>query len=497
LGGAIFATAGAHERDSPALPAPALRKTSGASDLLCVMDRASNKTDVVIVGAGAAGLAAAHSLQQHGLDAIVLEARERIGGRIFTHRDRATSIPIELGAEFIHGSAPEVAEIVSAASLAACDISGHRWQIVGSRFRTADDFWERIDRVMRRLDDKRNPDRSFEDFLKTRPGGRRLAQDRTLALQYVEGFHGADPKRISERALAEDGSPGDDVRERRIGRVLDGYDRVIDWLAAPLGDRVRTSAIVTRVRWAPGNVAVEVRHPDGRSRPSVNASAAIITLPVGVLNAPAGDVGVVEFEPELRTKRPILERLAMASVVRIVLRLSERFWASEWYAKQISNQNLDTLAFLNTSDDHFPVWWTAYPVTAPVIVGWHGGPGASALAQLASEEIEDIAINSLARQCGIAPRKLRGMVEAAWTHDWEHDPYTRGVYSYQLVGGVDAPKELARPLRGTLFFAGEAADPDGRTGTVHGAIATGRRAADEVRRLLTTRASPAQRDGSD
>jgi monoamine oxidase len=89
---------------------------------------------------------------------------------------------------------------------------------------------------------------------------------------------------------------------------------------------------------------------------------------------------------------------------------------------------------------------------------------------------------------------MRGMVEAAWTHDWEHDPFSRGVYSYQTVGGVDAPGELARPLRGTLFFAGEAADPEARTGTVHGAIATGQRAAEEVQRSIMTRSIAARRD---
>ena len=89
------------------------------------------------------------------------------------------------------------------------------------------------------------------------------------------------------------------------------------------------------------------------------------------------------------------------------------------------------------------------------------------------------------------------MVEAAWMHDWEHDPFTRGAYSYQMVGGVDAPGALAKPLRGTLFFAGEAADPEGRTGTVHGAIATGRRAAEEVQRSLMTRTSSVPRVESD
>lgn len=453
--------------------------------------------DVVVIGAGAAGLSAARALHERDLDVVVLEARERIGGRIFTHRDRGTSIPIELGAEFIHGSAPELTDILREAKLASCDISGRRWQTVGESLRPTDDFWERLDRVMRRLDPKRRPDRSFQEFLDKRPGGRRLARARALALQFVQGYHAADAARISERALAEGGSPGDDVRERRIGRVLDGYDRVIEWIAGPLGDRVRTSAIVTRVRWAPGNVAVEVRHADGRSRPSVLAKAAIVTVPLGVLQAAAGEAGAIEFDPDLRQKRDALGRLAMGAVVRVVLRLSERFWASDWYAKQIGTRELDTLSFLHTSDDQFPTWWTAYPVRAPVLVGWRGGPAAVELSRLASEQLEDAAIGSLARQFQLPQRRVRGMVEAAWMHDWTHDPFARGAYSYQTVGGDQAPAALARPLRGTLFFAGEAADPEGRTGTVHGAIATGRRAAEEVTRSLTTRSGSAPRAGSD
>jgi len=134
------------------------------------------RTDVVIIGAGAAGLAAARALNDLDIDVVVLEARERIGGRVFTHRDRATPIPIELGAEFVHGSAPEVDGILADASLASVDISGGRWQVNGEQFRRADNFWDRIDRVMARLQPQRSPDRSFDAFLRTKPGGRRLAQ---------------------------------------------------------------------------------------------------------------------------------------------------------------------------------------------------------------------------------------------------------------------------------------------------------------------------------
>jgi monoamine oxidase len=79
---------------------------------------------------------------------------------------------------------------------------------------------------------------------------------------------------------------------------------------------------------------------------------------------------------------------------------------------------------------------------------------------------------------------MRSQVDAAWMHDWVHDPFSRGAYSYQMVGGTDAPNVLARPLAGTLFFAGEATDTGGATGTVHGAIASGRRAARQMQRAL-------------
>lgn len=455
----------------------------------------SNKTDVIVVGAGAAGLAAARALRDHDLDVIVLEARDRIGGRVFTHHDSQSDLPIELGAEFIHGAAPELDEIAREAQLLTCDVAGSRWSANAGRFRQVDDFWERLDRVTRRLDANRTPDRSLADFLRRRPGGRRLATERTLVRQYVEGFHAADPERISERALATNGSPGDDIRERQLGRFLPGYRAAIEWLAEPLGDRVRTSAIVTRVRWAPGNIAIESRHHDGRSKPTTLARAAIITVPIGVLQASQGETGAIEFDPDLRLKRDAIEHIAMGSVARIVLRLSERFWASNWFAKLARTPPLDTLSFLHTPDEDFPTWWTAYPLRVPILVGWRGGPGAKRIAALSFEEVEDTAIASLARQTGLSRTRLRGMLEAAWMHDWDHDPFARGAYSYQLVGGVAAPQSLARPLRATLFFAGEAADSEGRTGTVHGAIATGRRAAADVVRALT--GTLARRAGAD
>lgn len=434
---------------------------------------------VIVIGAGAAGLAAARALHESGIDVEVLEARDRIGGRVFTVTDPQTTRPVELGAEFIHGEAPVLQQLLDEASLASVDVCGSRWKATASGLRPMTGFWEALDRAMRRLDSRGQADRSFDEVFRRRPGGRRRAADRALARMYVEGFHASDPRLISAQALADGGSPGDDIRERRLARVVSGYDRVIAWLAEPVRSRIRLSSVVTAVRWKPRRVTVRVGQ-----RKAITARAAIITVPLGVLQSRPDRRGAIRFEPELRAKAHALEHLAMGAVVRVVLRLNNRFWADEAFARAHASQGVEHMSFLHTRDRDFPTWWTAYPMTSPFIVGWCGGPKARALAEQPPDAIAERAATALARQCGTAPRRMRALVEAVWTYDWVHDPFARGAYSYQMVGGADAPTALARPLRGTLFFAGEATDSEGATGTVHGAIATGRRAARQALRAL-------------
>ena len=444
-------------------------------------------TDVAIIGAGVAGLEAARILHEAGIDVVVLEARERIGGRIFTRRSESLSVPIELGAEFVHGSAPELREAALQAPLAILDIEGDRWQSHGGKPRPlGSDFWSELDDVMGRLRSG-GPDRSFEQFLKSLPRRGRGSHARSLALQYVTGFHAADPTRVSEHALAEGGSPGDDEREKRIGRVIHGYDSVPRWISREIVDRVRLGAIVIEVQWEPGSVRVGLSDTSGATATGVTARAVIISLPVGVLQAAPGEQGAVAFSPTIERYenwQAARDSMAMGTVTRLALQLREAFWKSERFVRRTKRQDLDRLSFLHTQDPDFPVWWTSYPVDAPVLIAWSGGPRGKALSMMSEEEIADRALASLARQFGLSRREAGQLVTATWHHNWETDPFTRGAYSYIVVGGSGSPARLARPIKRTLFFAGEASDPDGRTGTVHGAMATGRRAAKQVLRAL-------------
>jgi monoamine oxidase len=111
------------------------------------------------------------------------------------------------------------------------------------------------------------------------------------------------------------------------------------------------------------------------------------------------------------------------------------------------------------------------------MVAWVGGPPATDLSRLPRKELERRAVLSLATILSMKPAAIQRELVATFHHDWINDPFSRGVYSYSRVGGARACETLSRPVRDTIWFAGEAADRLGRTGTVHGAIDSGWRAA--------------------
>lgn len=434
--------------------------------------------EVLVIGAGAAGLAAARELSAAGLRVRVLEARGRIGGRVHTIHEPKLPVPVELGAEFIHGEPRETWDVVGRANLLACEASERHWQLRGGELITSGEFWSKVESVFERLKLEGGRDRTFEEFLAEQSVDE---QTREAARLYVEGFHAARSGRAGTRGLIKAEEASDRVKGDRPFRVLSGYGRVVGRLREEFergGGEVHLDTLVTELRWRRGGVELSARNAGGES--VVHAAArAVVTLPLGLWQKQDGE-GVVRFAPELTEKRDAAKRLEVGHVARVTLRFRERFWASLELPSAGGRRSLSEMGFLHSPEAAVTTWWTSLPVRAPLIVGWAGGAAADALAGEGSDLLIERALESLARVLGVARADVEGQFEAAYTHDWQADPFARGAYSYLPVGGVEAQKDLARPVEGTLFFAGEATNTDGHNGTVHGAIATGLRAAREV-----------------
>jgi monoamine oxidase len=435
--------------------------------------------DVVIIGGGAAGLSAARALHDAHLRVLVLEARDRLGGRIYTQHVRGLAVPVELGAEFVHGRVRETLEIAAEAGLVLGELSGAWNHIAGGSVQSPGDEDWHVGTLLQRLDLDRTPDRPFSAFLAGLRSDPTIPADVVAAipdaLRYVEGFDAADPDRVGERwlALSEAASQRDDHGHQY--RIPAGYDRITDALAARLpAAAIRLATVVREVEWEPGRVVVHANTITPAAR------AAIITLPLGVLTAPVdGTPGPVAFRPDLgSTVRGALDGIAMGSAVRIVLDFKTPFW--EALPLDGGDRPPNDLCFFSTEDDVLAVWWTSFPMQGNVLTAWVGGPRAAALARYTRDELVEQALRALGRATGVTRTRLRSLLNGAWYHDWHSDPFARGAYSYGIVGGVDAPRVLGRPLEDTLYFAGEATDPDGRGGSVHAAIASGERAAAAV-----------------
>ena len=464
---------------------------------------------VLILGAGMAGLAAARVLAEAGQPVLVLEARHRVGGRVYTERT-PEGVLIEHGAEFIHGHVPELWALLEEAGLQPVERVGSMLQERGHgrgiEFQAspgehaanhdsdsdhdlapdpdADPDTESSQEpfaALEALADLPGDDLAFATWLAA--GGLPAAQQTRLT-GYVEGFNAADARRISCRALglqqkAENASEGD-----RSWHLPGGYIDLPEFLAARVraaGGEIRLGCEVQAVRWRPGEVVVSIRGQDFR------AARCILTLPLGVLQrANCSAPGSVRIEPE---PKPLFEarRLAMGSVSRFTLVFRERWWEQvrgEVAAKQNSftSEALRTMSFLFTPERLPPVWWTRHPEpeALPTLVGWAGGPRAESLLSKAAAELSTLACRELGQAFRVPPEQLASLLVSTHTFDWNTDPFACGSYSYIPAGMLDAPAVMGVPVADTLFFAGEHTETEGYWGTVHAALRSGLRAAQQV-----------------
>ena len=426
----------------------------------------ASSSDVVVIGAGAAGLAAARAIAAAGHRVAVVEGRRRMGGRILTEHDPEWEVPAELGPEFLHGEAEDTRRIVDGAALGVLEIPDRHASMSDGRARPMKDPWGRLLAVRRRFASLGADMSVAEALVRLRVP----APERALARTFVEGYYAVSLDRASAKWLAAE--PGEDGPFRQY-RLTGGYHGVVRWLAHGLDPErvfVHLSTAAEHVRWRRGRAEVGLRRTFGVGRDRIRCRAVVITVPMGVLQAVPGEPAALRFDPDPPALARARRAVVSSNVCKLLLRFREPFW------EKAAPRGVD---FLHDDAGPFPTWWTANPLRAPVLTAWAGGPKADALAGLAEGDLVARAVDALARMLGRPRRTVASQLRSWKTHDWRSDPWSRGAYASVAAGGTAAQRALSRPVDGTLFFAGEATEPK-ETGTVSGALASGARAARQV-----------------
>ena len=407
--------------------------------------------DAVVLGAGAAGLRAGAELLRKRLSVLVVEGRDRTGGRVHSIEDRELGRVVELGAEFVHGPLGEL----KSAHLKLEEM-GRQMALIDGRLR---DETRAFRSMLRKLAHARGPG-TAQSWLATAPLDR---TERELARSYIEGFFAAPAAFVAIEGVANE-------QAMHARHVMGGYDRAFkeDVEALRKAGALRLGLRVEKVRWRTRRVEVHVRSRIGREE-QIEAARAVIALPVSVLSGRDG----VRLEPPIPRKRDALAWVRTGGVVKALLRFREPFWLT---------RSLRKADFFQAPGAPLPAWWRASPREVPLLTGWAGGPAAS---RLPRRDRLLSALESLSRIFGKPVAELDSLLDGVRIVDWMEDPFARGAYAYELAGApADLAERLAAPEQDTLFFAGEATSLTGRGGTVDGALETGRRAARELLRTL-------------
>jgi monoamine oxidase len=425
--------------------------------------------DVVVIGAGAAGLAAARSLIHEGLKVMVLEARDRIGGRVLSLEGQTTDRPVELGAEFVHGKPRTLTSAIKEAGLSLQEVSGQDWCCSGNSLRKSNDVEKSWKKVSKEMKKSTKTDQTFAAFTLE---SKQPDSVKEFATAYVEGFHAAQPERVSVQSLILENDEADRVHADKFFRIKEGYGALMRWYAESSAEAIELGAWVRTLHWVKEHVRVEYT-VGGTSEPHVIAArAALLTIPLPLLQNEKA-AGSIRFDPEIPRIRMAARRLAMGPAARVSLRFREPIWQS------VSSK----LGFLFCPESTFPTWWTSGSADAHIITGWAGGPKAEPL-PAHPELLLTTALRALSKLLKLPDYKTRQALVGHYFHDWSRDPFSLGAYSYTPVYRFNARGELTLPVKETLFFAGEATCTAGDHGTVHGAIESGLRAAAQIRAAM-------------
>jgi monoamine oxidase len=415
---------------------------------------------IIVIGAGAAGLMAARELARAGRKVTILEARDRCGGRIHPLPTAEFGYPAEGGAEFIHGEAPVTHGLLREARLSLLPIQGTPWTMEDGKLVRRDSQDSHEAELHKALQELKN-DLCVAEFLRRYFADPKYDRLRHSIEQMVEGYDAADPERASTFALRNEWMDGGRSTQARIAG---GYGALIDFLVAECrreGTAIRLGSAVTAIETLHGG-NVLIRSATGGT---FVGGTAVLTVPPPVLQD-------IALPVDVRERAAAAEQIGFGNVIKILLRFETRWWADQ-------RQDLRNLSFL-LSDERIPVWWTQLPDKRPVLTGWFGGSKIEALAHLQEHPLIEAGIASLADIFELPKKQVKRGLVASRAINWRNDPFARGAYSYATLGTRHAQAALASTDGSAVLFSGEALYRGKDMGTVEAALSSGLETAQHI-----------------
>ncbi|MFB6455884.1 flavin monoamine oxidase family protein [Chitinophaga sp. Hz27] len=428
--------------------------------------------DVIIIGAGAAGLMAAYTLIKTGKTVTVLEARNRIGGRIHTVNNEHNFSQAELGAEFIHGNLPVTLNLLNETGVAYTKTSFKMLHSQNGAFLEGDEAVTGWDMLLEKMYQQED-DMPLRKFLQEHFSSDEYTHMRAQIEGFVNGYDTGNVDDISTFAVRQEWSHEDDDAQYRIDA---GYGKLMQYLADTVtaaGSEIFLNKVATEIQWQHDKVSISTKDNSKYFAPKV-----IVALPLGILQASAPQDGALTFVPAIPHQEAALKDIGYGAIIKILLAFKEPFWTTNKNFNSPENSPSTTL--LVTSAEQVPTFWTQTSVNSPLLTGWLGGPPADTKKDLSPEGILELTLQSLSNIFQLSLSSLKNDLTAWHVANWTTATYTKGSYAYDKVGSAAARKVLTQTIEQTIFFAGEYLYDGPAMGTVEAALSSGQNAANLI-----------------
>jgi monoamine oxidase len=418
------------------------------------------ETEILIIGAGASGLMAASELSKNGKQVTVVEAKDRIGGRIKTYQQKEFSFIAEGGAEFIHGDLPITKSLIKDACLTLISSEGELWNVREGKFKQDNEFipdWNKLIEKLKLVKE----DLPIADFLTINFPKEKYPNLHQAIYAFIEGYDAADPTRASTIALRDEWISENEAPQYRLKEGYGALMKYLETVCKKNGVTIKLNFSVKSVKLIDNKAEIICTTGD-----TYIAKIVVITVPLPALST-------IEFTPSIKEKLDASSKIGFGNVIKFLFEFKNRWW--------LQTQSVDlTKAGFFFSNQTVPTWWTQYPNPAPLLTGWLAGPKAGRYIDTSSEELLDIAIDSLSKIFNFEQENIKKEIINWKVINWGADSYIQGAYAYATPETPAAKSELLKPTNDILYFSGEALYNGKEMGTVEAALAAGCQTAKDI-----------------